>query len=458
MSEIITDGIQTAGDVAIHDLTLIGANGVTIDLDSFLIELNLFEDIFSPCLSGNILLTDSLNIVEKLPILGGEYLRIKIDTPSLGAPIFKTFVVYNITDRVVVLDDKTSGFILHFCSPEMIVDSLGKVHKTFSGKISDVVENLYSNYLKTPRNVIQNDSGELMDSSDSTNLNITDEPKNSVKFVSPGWGPVKCLSWLAAKSLSEKYNSSDYLFFESSKQFYFGTISSIIDGYKSAKVLAGAFYYKVSNLRTVGKNNIADKGVQYVGPDVKREYSIAENFKIVSQFNTMQSINEGHFASQMISLNLTNKRYQYNNFDFGKDYDKYIHAAKTPLFTQFQLRNPQSSTIMNIQQTGLHDGMKKNVNETAPLVTQNRISLLKNLTNLVIEIVVPGRTNMECGSVVYFAHPALGPKGNQDKVNEDIDDMLSGLYFVSAIRHKINPKKHVMTMELCKDGTDLEIK
>ena len=42
-----TDSLQKPGDVVIESLKLLNINNVITDLDEFLIEINLYEDIFS---------------------------------------------------------------------------------------------------------------------------------------------------------------------------------------------------------------------------------------------------------------------------------------------------------------------------------------------------------------------------------------------------------------------------
>ena len=457
MNEAIQNTPQHAGDVVFEELVLIGANGNTLDLTPFMIEMNITEDIFSPCIYGNMLITDSSNIIEKLPIIGEEYLRVKVGSPGLNAPFYRTFRVYSITDRMIVLDDKTQGFILNFCSPEVFIDMLAKIQKTFSGTISDVAATIYQNYLQTARNIVIDDSGKLVDSPDDTTMTIVDETENMVKFTSPGWGALKCLSWLAAKSRSQEYKSSDYLFFESSRGFYFGSISGLMAGYKKSNTIAGKFYYKQSNIRDTIP--VAVHGIQYNPPNLAREYTIVDSFTIVESFNTLKSSSSGAYTSQMFSLNLTTKKYKYTDYDYGSEFKKYTHTGKNPLFSTKQFRTPESFKISNIQQTGLYSGQANNVNETAPIVSQNRIAMLQGYTSLIAEIVVPGLTNFEVGSLIYFSHPKLGPKGTGDlSGSENEDEFLSGLYLVTGLRHKFSLKKHVMIMEIAKDSTDIEIK
>ena len=88
------DSIQKAGSVKISELKLISSNNTVWDLTEFLIELNIFEDIFSNYLYGNIVLSDSRNLIEHVPIIGEEYLIVKVITPSFTTSIQKTFRIF----------------------------------------------------------------------------------------------------------------------------------------------------------------------------------------------------------------------------------------------------------------------------------------------------------------------------------------------------------------------------
>ena len=79
-----TDAIQFAGEFAIEELKIVTPTEQVADLisDVLVIEINIFEDIFSNTLSGNIMLTDIRDIITLLPIQGQEELFLKIKTPS----------------------------------------------------------------------------------------------------------------------------------------------------------------------------------------------------------------------------------------------------------------------------------------------------------------------------------------------------------------------------------------
>jgi len=111
-------GLQRASEVRIEQLKLINASDEIIDLSEFIVELNLYEDLFKNYLHGNLVLTDSRNIIDKYNIHGEEFLNIKLRTPSFPDTqvIEKTFRVFKLTDREIVRDNNTQNFVLHFIS------------------------------------------------------------------------------------------------------------------------------------------------------------------------------------------------------------------------------------------------------------------------------------------------------------------------------------------------------
>ena len=72
--------------------------------------------------------------------------------------------------------------------------------------------------------------------------------------------------------------------------------------------------------------------------------------------------------------------------------------------------------------------------------------------NLVIEITVPGTTEINVGDIVHFAMPKYAPAAEDDK--KDQDKFLTGRYLISAARHHVSTlnKRHTLVLELIKDS------
>ena len=75
--------LQSPGDISIDQIMIFALNGKYISVIDYLVELQLYESIFSNVLSGELSLSDSRNLIKELPIVGEELLIIKVKTPSL---------------------------------------------------------------------------------------------------------------------------------------------------------------------------------------------------------------------------------------------------------------------------------------------------------------------------------------------------------------------------------------
>jgi len=197
-------GLQKAGEVRIEQLKLINSSNEVIDLTEFVIEINIFEDIFKNYLHGSIFLTDSRNIIDRFNIHGEEFLNIKLRTPSFpdNQIIQKTFRVFKLSDRTIVRDTNTQNFVLHFISIEFFYDMNLPLFSPFEGNITDVAGKIFTNFIATSRNFNVSDSNnEIKEDPKSTDLIVINDTSNKVKFVSPGWSPFKCINWLATKAI-----------------------------------------------------------------------------------------------------------------------------------------------------------------------------------------------------------------------------------------------------------------
>jgi hypothetical protein len=82
----------------------------------------------------------------------------------------------------------------------------------------------------------------------------------------------------------------------------------------------------------------------------------------------------------------------------------------------------------------------------------NRLSSMLELTNIKMNMTVPGRTDAEVGRLIYFEYPSMGGKSESDTGSTAQDKLYSGYYLITAIHHKVNKFEHQMVMEVIKDS------
>jgi hypothetical protein len=438
MSTSTQDGIQSPGEVAIEELILV-ANGKFIPLNDYLVELNIFESIFSSSISGDIFLSDSRNIIKFLPIIGEEYIIIKLQTPSLDSKIHKTFRITSVEDRTIVRDTNTQLYKLKFISQEALVDSLSPLYSAYNGTVSNLVEKIFVDNIAIPRNLIYNTNESLTQGQEKTALVVYSTSKNTVKFVSPGWTPIECINWLARKAIPSNGKACNFLFWETVKGFYFGTIEDIFD-----------------KGTTIGEYRYAATSVARGTDDVSEQMALIQNIQILNGLDHLSSLDNGYFASKLISVDLIKKKRNITNYDHVTEFKKYKHAVQyrpLPMFTENNvLRNFDSHIRVYPSHAGLHTNTKDNYNELMGTIYGNRLSNLQDLNTLKLNISIYGRTDIEAGRIINLKFPDVSPADSTDITKDHLDYRYTGSYLITSIHHKINIVKHMMSMEVVRDS------
>lgn len=452
---------QRPGSVDIKEVVIISGDGNEVDILPLMVELNIFEDLFSNTLSGNILLSDGLNLVSTLPIVGDEYIRVRVLTPSFPDTdeIYRTFRVYSITDRSIIQDDRKQQYILNFCSPETFMDTLQVVSKTFRGKGDEICSDLFLNYLNMARNVYgvnkQNDSPK--DSDDNTFLYIMDEVSNNITFTSPSWSPLKCINWVLSKSIPRNNMGASLLFFETNKQFVIASPEQLIQSQRDANMIFEHYIHTPAGAKVEDRKN----DVLYKKQDLARNYRIVESFDVDKSFNSLENTRNGYYASELFHFNVDTKEVAVYDFDYINRFNDFSHLETIensqggPMFTKQTFRNPESRKLFYPKNPGLYDNTPTNISDVVQSTIQNRISLLNELSNYRLHAVVNGRTDVEVGMLVYFQFPNAIPKDSNTPVTEGNEDsIMGGYYLISAVRHKIVASgSHMMILELVKDSS-----
>jgi hypothetical protein len=292
--------------------------------------------------------------------------------------------------------------------------------------------------------------------SEKTTLTIIGDAVNKMKFTSPGWRPSKCINWVASKAQEQGYNNPGYVFFETNKGFYFANVEHLIDLSITSKTYYQDYIYTPNNLTSAKSPD----SVNYV-KDIDAEYKKVEDFKVIETYDTLKNTQNGYLANRLYTYDLVTKRPEVISYDHVNNYGTYRHMenVRGPAAAPFvlggaagSLRNDSGFNQFYMKHSQLYTGFSKNVNDVIDEVLPRRTSTLAELTNFKLEITVPGRTDIEVGVMVNFNYPDASPRNETDKNQNKLDDYYSGMYLVTAVRHKINSIKHMMILELVKDS------
>ena len=142
--------LQYAGEYDLQTCEIISSAGVVADISANIVEINMFESIFSSSITGIILFTDTNNLTDNLPLIGQEYISLKIVTPGLES----TDRVIDFTENVFCLYEvglrQSSGptgeiVEVRFCSPELLRNERVRVSKSFEDTTHEIVKEILQN-------------------------------------------------------------------------------------------------------------------------------------------------------------------------------------------------------------------------------------------------------------------------------------------------------------------------
>ena len=146
-------GLQNAGEFEIQKIQLLTSEGIVIDLMDSVVELVITEAINQKSIVGYIALQDNVSLTNIAPIIGQEYLILKIATPSIidkNSIIDFTENVFHINkiDQRAPAGASSSVNVLQFTTAEIIHNQRTLVSRSLKGTHSDIVTKLMQNDLQ----------------------------------------------------------------------------------------------------------------------------------------------------------------------------------------------------------------------------------------------------------------------------------------------------------------------
>lgn len=498
------------GDLDIETLTLINFDGSEQwDLGFMCSELNIYEDISSPFIRGDIVIEDALSLVTRLPIIGEEKLKVKIKTRSYNQsdkykPIEYEFQIISCIKLAVLAQVRNTRYKLDFVSKERIAD-LTKVVDDALGPdpVSKMAEKIAKDYLDL--------EGEKLE---------VEESVGQQKFVIPMMTPFETMAFLASEAKSQNHSkNSNYLFFQTHEKSYFTTIDELIKKGKIKEI----YFTTPQNIprengdlgenetsSNAGKRNPIDFRTM-VSVQFEHNFNVETNLRmgmydntvltidpILKQFrpvdttdtklaqepaHTVGGLQEAISAAEKIAKELglpdfnvlggaktPNFNYDKRFFDFEHVYkgrnpnvpDLNVKTANKLISQKSPYKNLDGKShirylITNKEQPEMSPNFDVADGRDRPDFLPWIISFGGQFRSIVCNLVIPGDSERCPGDLIYFD---LHEFGATDDIKDKLNEYLSGAYFVIAVRHKYTrgaAMKYTTTIQCVKNSFEKEI-
>lgn len=411
--------LKFAGDVRITKAMLTSSTGFSQNITEQIQAVSLFEDIFSPFITGNLIMKDGLDLINLFPIIGEENLEIEIETPSMEeAAITGRFYVYKISEREL-LGDRIQTYKLHFISREALVDINKKTSKTFAGRVEEILPTF-----------IQDDTVGL----ESNKRVIYDATTQHIKYISNFWSPLQNIKYLTNQAVNTS-GRPDFVFFENRDGFYFVSLSSLYNNpiYQE--------FTKQNYTREVDETGSSIR-------DINEDYKQIEDISIPKGLDTMERTRGGAMASRQYIYDVTNKRYKVKYFNINDVWNSQSHTNQNKPFSRNAVIKNAAKIYTNTDFANTFSGFEGGSADFNHF--QERVSTIYLAEDRKVEITVPGRTDYTVGQAVKLNLHRSEPYSAGEDDSED--SVFGGKYIIAAINHFVTKERHTCYMELIKDS------
>lgn len=401
--------------------------GESFSIANFIGGVYFTESIYSPIISGKIIIGDTINIIDNFPIRGEEILTLTY-TDFFDQSITQDFFVFGVTNLGPNDQQSGVGYQLSFMSPQGIMSMSHSVAKSYTGTTTQIINKIFNQYLVD--NTLYENARYTIDTEESTGAQT---------IVIPSLDPLSAIDFLKRRSFSSDNQSSNYLFFQNRKQFRMVTHEKLIKDsnrednkkFDEKKVYSQKLDIQ-SNIAELGgavMNNILDIGFP-------------------KRINTVNELSNGSLTSQVVEIDILTKQYQFFPYNYKDSYTKYKHldtVVKFPHSDKFYEKylgdqNRKHSDMV------LTDSQRSSLNYKE-ITSQRRSTSYYLNAGINCTMTIYGRNDLFAGDIVKLNIPEyINTEGSRE-----MNKSLSGFWLVAEIDHSLDSDEYKFNVRLLKD-------
>lgn len=403
--------LRKLGDVNIKTIAITSANGRLLSVYPQLMALNIYSDIFTKWMTGEVVLKDCQAIQSLFPLVGNEVISISFITPSVDIGISKDFFIYKMSEKHKL--GREDVYCLYFISFEGIASRNCRISKTFRGDpVSMLNEILGSSWMNTQKPLY----GHL--------------PKNRFTYCSNFWNGSKNIEYICEHSISEN-DSPTYLFYETNLGFHFNSLDAMMSEENQV-----VFNFEISDY----ENQM--KGEQTAQESTERDYMQVQEVRYDNGFDFVDRVESGFYGGRVLTFDATTGVYSEKQVEIESNKTLNTNSATMEEF------NPASNTALFVLKPKAFNNIDDSGDNSNSTYDVLRKGLLSRLKTQRITIKVFGRSDYMVGQKVSLK---VGKSG-QVQDNDIWDKYLSGNFLITAVKHSITSENFYSFLELSKDS------
>jgi hypothetical protein len=438
------NGFKKPGDLDLDAVDLITSTGQVIDLGSMVQEINVYENIFDHYIQCDVLLSDSLKLLDSMGVgfTGTEILVLSYKNKGDNSDKFRrnAFRIYAVNDRQRI-KESVEVYSLAGISAESYETAPMRVKSALGGTsgktITSMVQKVYNQYVQTAEiKSIHSQIGSGLKINVNKQL-LADETSGLHKFVIPSMTVDETLDFLSSEADSEDHVPY-FIFFENADGFNFKNLSSL-----TQQDPVGMYFYLFNNV-------LPEQSEDSKYHDAYRIIA----YNVVSHSNMYSNLQTGMLKSRTVNVDLHRKRMTEKKYDYEN------YASRFKQMGKFAIPGAVGETtdpVINLMtsRTGHDIDSAFEAEKPVPKKTNDVVNLKRaysqSIFNTIVEVTLHGNSELKVGDTIFLQFP-FSTDIETDKSHSSDDKYLTGKYLITKVRQKISGESFVSVLECSKDG------
>ena len=466
--------LEQAGQFEIEEAILITSTGNVIPVQSSIVEIAIYESIYSNSVMGELQIVNTIALQNEGPFIGQEYLSMKIRTPTLQDETFKLKFDENVFHITKVSRNYAGGaeiLTFEFYSSELIHNQRTLISRTLRGTYHEMVESLLRKDLKCKKRL------------------YIEQANDTKEYIANNVRPFDIIKNFAKHATALHHGLSSFVFFENLRGYHFRSLQSL---YSEGSRFN---YFEVATNTTSGDPSEPGTNNAKINAKVTKDLGTLLGVKISSNNDTTTTQAAGGLSSRLITHDIVQKKFNVNTYNYLDDKNLQKHGLEkyatrnapqagrkkdAPLYSSSEVDEngnrisdfipvqyltpvttiKNKSGVYKNSQYEVYNGNKKETEYVfdpvkAENTLQKRRSLFTNLEmGLNLELWVNGQTTFGAGDMISVDIQKESKHSDDRK-----DKFLRNDFLVKSIKHVFNTanKKHHMYLTVAKDSIDEEL-
>lgn len=382
------------------------SNPVELDIMPLMVDMTIYESIYTNTLSGNISLIEAYNLVNEYSLGNGETIEVQYNTAGIDTVTKHRFVVYKLSEPTRISEHST-GHVFYFMSEEAINSMRKRQFGGYTAEISTIVSSIYDN-------IKRGFEPKPLEVSDTRNIH---------NFVFTGNEAFMAIQMLSNQAIS-KTDDVGYVFFEDSEKFRFVSIEEL---FQQQPVIEYA-YKNSSVFEEIHKRN-------------EESFNAYQAFDILPANNYTERMNEGLYGGSWARFSILDKNLQIVNYNVRDNYVKEKSLASSPLPIDNNYNDSFSDKLFLTYGLEQNDGFNPYVN--------SRMTKLRS-SNFTVSIGAFGDSTLKVGMVCKANIPNWS-SNSMEPTNPD-RDIYTGKFLIAEIKHTFTQKLYTQRIKIIKDA------